>query len=189
MQSVKGSFIHLLRDILLPNRVWTFQTWHLKWRRQNASLTCSSSYVELWLIWLYGTYGTSALAVSRSDEFKGTLGLTGSASADDRTAKQISKLILFIFAGFFFFVSHNLHTFSPVVKSSIFEIRFEIAFFTFHTELKMFCAIVLVSFNAHYISLSLVCSVTRKNSQMSIKVAQKWFHKKNIDFDTFTKIA
>ena len=32
-------------------------------------------------------------------------------------------------------------------------------------------------------------SVTRKNHQMSIKVAQKWFHKKMIDFDTFTKIA
>ena len=31
--------------------------------------------------------------------------------------------------------------------------------------------------------------VTRKNRQMSIKVAQKWIHKKNEDFDTYTKIA
>ena len=28
-----------------------------------------------------------------------------------------------------------------------------------------------------------------KNRQMSIKVAQKWFQYKKIDFDTFTKIA
>ena len=28
-----------------------------------------------------------------------------------------------------------------------------------------------------------------KNRQMSEKVAQKWFHSKMIDFDTFTKIA
>ena len=28
-----------------------------------------------------------------------------------------------------------------------------------------------------------------KNRQMHVKVAQKWFHKKMIDFDTFTKIA
>ena len=31
--------------------------------------------------------------------------------------------------------------------------------------------------------------VKGKNRQMSIKVAQKWFLKKMIDFDTFTKIA
>ena len=32
-------------------------------------------------------------------------------------------------------------------------------------------------------------SLPDKNRQMSIKVAQKWFHKKNEWFDTFTKIA
>ena len=32
-------------------------------------------------------------------------------------------------------------------------------------------------------------SVFRKNRQMSIKVAQKWFHLKNLDYDSFIKIA
>ena len=35
----------------------------------------------------------------------------------------------------------------------------------------------------------LLGSVTRKNRQMSIKVAQNDFTKKMIDFDTFKKIA
>ena len=45
------------------------------------------------------------------------------------------------------------------------------------------------------VSLEIVCERHRytvwpdKNRQMSIKVAQKWFHWKMIDFDTFTKIV
>ena len=52
---------------------------------------------------------------------------------------------------------------------------------------------ITVTYTLIFLSLSNththITSVTRKNRQMSIKVAQKCFTRKMVDFDTFTKIA
>ena len=57
------------------------------------------------------------------------------------------------------------------------------------SQAQDFTLTIMVDSQAQDFTLTISRSVTRKNRQMSIKIAQILFHYKKIDFDIFTVIV
>ena len=159
---------------------------------------CSSSVTRLGDFWkfLVTNFGTKVAQIFVKHLYKFEKGTQVKPSVvafgqllEKKLGNHLFQRLVTLLSHFSFLCYPN-HCHSHVWRDSDwknFDLSFLLNFFSKFSRRRS--SIIIRRLDNYFSSLTAAISVTSKKSPNVYKVAQKWFHTKNKDFDTFTKIA